>query len=192
VVPPGCSKPLARVVLFLLLGTSSNLFAQSLTNAKCGFSLTVPPSWKITRVPNRDVPCWYAVESLRKKEACSFLVRTLDKDLETAANYAGFRRREGKWVMPPSYPLGEMIDIEEVSGEHCRGVKAEHVERETQVSGAADTSEVSTAVISNGERRSAVIEGFDCADTRFNKFVESFRFVSRLSEAPFVKPETIR
>ena len=170
---------IARVLFFLLLGTSSNLFAQRLTNAKCGFSLTLPQYWKITRTPNRDVPCWYAVESPSKKEACSFLVRTVDGDLETAASKAGFKRREGKWVMPPSYPLGETIDAEEISGAHWRGVEAEHVGRATQVGGAVGGSEVRTAVLNNGERRSAVIEGFDCPDSRFDKLVQSFRFVPK-------------
>lgn len=173
------AKRIARVLFFLLLGTSSNLLAQSVTNAKCGFSLAVPQHWKITRTPNRDVPCWYAVESLPKKEACSFLVRTLDGDLETTAQDASFKWEEGKWVMPPSYPLGETIDAEEISGEHWRGVKAEHVERATQVSGAVDTSEVWTAVINDGERRSALIEGFDCPDSQFDKLVQSFRFIPK-------------
>lgn len=173
------AKRIARLLFFLLLGTSSNLFAQSVTNAKCGFSLRVPQHWKITRAPNRDVPCWFAVESPHKKEACSFLVRTLDGDFEAAAKRAGFERREGKWVMPPGYPLGETIDAEEIYGEHCRGVKAKHMERATQVSGAVDTSEMWTAVFSDGERLSAIIEGFDCPDSQFDKLVQSFRFVPK-------------
>jgi hypothetical protein len=173
------AKRLAQVLLFLLLGATSNLLAQRVTNAKCGFSLSVPPHWKITRTPNRDVPCWYTVESPRKKEACSFLVRTVDADFEVAANNAGFERREGKWIMPPSYPLGETIDAEEISGEHWRGVKAEHVERATQVGRPVDTSEVWIAVLNNGEKRSAVIEGFDCPDSRLGKLVQSFRFIPK-------------
>ena len=173
------AKHIVRVLFFLLLGTSSNVFAQKVTNAECGFSVTLPQHWKLTRTPNRDLLCWYAVETLYKKEACSFLVRTLDEDLETAAKGAGFERREGKWVMPPSYPLGERIDAEEISGEHWRGVKAEHVERATQLGGAVDTSQVWTAVFSNGERRSAVIEGLDCPDGRFDNLVQSFRFVPK-------------
>jgi len=173
------AKRLAKVLLFLLLGASSNLFAQRVTNAKCGFSLSVPPHWRITRTPNRDVPCWYAVASPRKKEACSFLVRTLNGDLETAASDAGFERREGKWVMPPSYPLGETTEAEEISGEHWRGVKAEHVERATRVGGVVDGTDVWTAVLNNGNRRSAAIEGFNCPDSRFDKLVRSFRFVPK-------------
>ena len=71
------------------------------------------------------------------------------------------------------------IDGKEISGEHWRGIKAENVGRATQVSGDTAASEVSTAVISYGERRSAVIEGIDCPDSRFDRFVQSFRFVSK-------------
>lgn len=170
---------MAKLLFFLLLGTSSNLFAQSVTNAQCGFLLTLPQHWTITRTPNRAVPCWFGVQSPHKKEACSFLVRTLDGDLETAANVAGFERQEGKWVMPPSHPLGETIDAEEITGKHWRGVKAKHVERETQVSGAVDASEVWTAVFNDGEKRSAVIEGSDCSDSQFDMLVQSFRFVPK-------------
>jgi hypothetical protein len=173
------AKHMAEVLFFLLLGTSSNLFAQIVTNANCGFALAVPQHWKITRTPNRDVPCWYAVESLRKKEACSLSVRTFDAELETAAKGAGFERREGKWVVRPSYPLGETIEAEEISGAHWRGVEGEHVERATQVNGSVDTSEVWTAVVNDGDGHSAVIEGFDCPDSRFGEFVESFRFVPK-------------
>ena len=169
---------IAIVLLFLLLGSRSSLFAQRLTYAECGFAFTVPQHWKVTRTPNRDVPCWCAVESLDKKEACSFLVRTLDGDLATAAKGAGFKRRGGMWIMTPSYPLGETTDAEEISGEHWRGIKAEHVERATEV-GEVDTSDVWTAVLNDGERRSAIIEGVDCPDTRFDQFVQSFRFVSK-------------
>jgi hypothetical protein len=172
-------KRIARVLFCFLVGTGSNLFAQSGTNARCGFSLNVPQRWNITRTPNRDVPCWYAVESAHKKEACSFLVRTLDGDLENAARRSGFERRGGKWVMPPSYPLGETIDADEISGEHWRGVKAEHAEHATQVGGAMETSDVWTAVLNNGERRSAVIEGFDCSDSQFDSLVQSFRFIPK-------------
>lgn len=173
------AKCVAGVLFFLLLGASRNVFAQSVTNAKCGFSLTVPQRWKVTPTPNRDVPCWYSVESPRKKDACSFLVRTLDGDLETAAKIAGFKRQEGKWVIPPSYPLGETIDAEEISGEHWRGVEAEHVERSTQVSGTVDASDVWTAVVNDGARHSAVIQGFGCSDGQFDKLVQSFRFVPK-------------
>ena len=63
---------------------------------------------------------------------------------------------------------------------HAAGAReAEHVERATQVSGAVDTSEVWTAVVNDGERRSAVIEGFDCPDSQFDKLVQSFRFVPK-------------
>lgn len=171
-------RHIAIVLLVLLLANGSHLCAQSLT-AKCGFSVTVPPSWKLTRVPNRDPRCWFAVESLRKKEACSLQLRTLDQDFETAAKDAGFKKQEGKWVLPPSYPLGETMDAEEISGEHWRGIEAENVDRATQVGGSVDTSMVKTVVINDGEKRSAVIEGFDCPDKRFDSFVQSFRFISK-------------
>jgi hypothetical protein len=80
--------------------------------------------------------------------------------------------------MPPSYPLGETIDAEEISGEHWRGIKAENVERTTQVGGQMDASKVWTAVINNEEQRSAIIEGSGRSDNRFDNFVHSFRFVS--------------
>src|SRR5262249_32265526 len=132
---------IARVLFFLLLETSGSVLAQRVTNAKCGFSLSVPPHWKITHRPNWDTPCWYAVESPLKNEACSFQVHTVNGVLETAASDVGFERREDKWVMPPSYPLGETIDADEISGEHWRGLKAEHVERGTQVPCAVNASE---------------------------------------------------
>jgi hypothetical protein len=138
------AKCVAELLFFLLLGASRNVFAQRVTNAKCDFSLTVPQQWKVIPTPNRDVPCWYTVESPRKRDACSFVVRTLDEDLETAAKVAGFKRQEGKWVIPPSYPLGETTDAAEISGEHWQGVEAEHAERSTQASGTVDTSEVWT------------------------------------------------
>ena len=125
-----------------------------------------------------DVPCWYTVESLHKKEVCSFMVRTLDGGLEAAAKRAGFRKRESKWFMPPSYPLGETIDAEEISGEHWQGIKAENVERATEVSGEVDASEVWTAVINDGDGHSAIVEGFGCSENRFDNFVHSFQFVS--------------
>jgi hypothetical protein len=171
------AKRIAGVLFLLVLGTSRT-FAQSVTNAPCGFSLTVPQHWKITRTPNRDVPCWYTVESLHKKEPCSFMVRTLDGSLETAAKRAGFRKRESKWVMPPSYPLGETIDAEEISGEHWQGIQAENVVRATEVSGEVDASDVWTAVINDGDGHSAIVQGFDCSEHRFDNFVDSFRFIS--------------
>ncbi len=179
-------KRIATVLFFLLLGTSSSLFAQRVTNAKCGFSLTLPQHWKLTRPPNPTLPpCWYVVESLRKKEACSFQLQTLDGDLETTANGVGFKRQEGKWVMPQEIQMGDTIDAEEISGEHWRGVQAEHVEREAPVPGAVYApnakyaTQVRTAVVNDGEKRSAVIEGFDCPESRFDKFVQSFRFVPK-------------
>lgn len=161
--------------MLAILSLSPAALAQSATSRGCGFSLKLPTGWTMTRTPNHDVTCWYALENRRKK-SCSILVRTLDTDFPIAARKAGFDRDGSEWVI--NEPWGETIEAEPLSGTGWKGIQANYVSRETDATTGATTGvEMSVAVLTS-ETHSAIITS-DCRPEQFDSVVGSFRFIPR-------------
>ena len=154
--------------------------ARQATVTRCGFSLEVPAGWRMRRTPNREVKCWFYLESVNRKDQCSVLVRAMTADFASAATEAGFEQRDNEWVINEEW--NETIKADPISGAGWTGIKAEHVVRDTGTVGTIIPRETWVAVLSADGQHSATITSSDCRDERFDAVVQSFRFLPALGK----------
>lgn len=128
------------------------------------------------RTPNREVPCWYALSDMHRKDSCSMLVRTLNSDFAAAAEEAGFDHTCDRWLINETW--GETIEAENIKGPGWHGIEANHVVREVDTSGKTTGTNTWVAVLSAGADRSAIIEASDCTNQQFREVSQSFHFDS--------------